>query len=179
LTLINDGSYGFDVAGATLRPTLLRSPAYAGHPVDAVTPIVRQDRFEPRVDQGEHEFQFWLNAGPAVERLERVPREAANKQDGPLVLNVFPSGRGRAALPGLTLSDDVVQVTACKISEDSRALIVRLFEPTGAARSATLRVPALSAEADLTLGAFEIRTLSINLATGCVADADLMERRKA
>ena len=72
-----------------------------------------------------------------------------------------------------------MQITACKISEDGRALIVRIFEPTGEPRHTTLRVPALSVETDLTLGAFEIRTLSINLATGFVSETDLMERRKA
>jgi alpha-mannosidase len=178
LTLINDGTYGFDVSGTAIRPTLLRSPAYAGHPVDGM-PIVRQDRVEPRIDQGTHEFRFWLNAGPADERLAQVPREAASRQDGPIVLNVFPSGRGKTVREGVTLSDDVVQMTACKISEDARSLVVRLFEPTGVARHTTLRMPALGVEADLTLGPFELRTVSINLATGFVADIDLMERRKA
>ncbi len=179
VTLINDGTYGFDVSGTAIRPTLLRSPAYAGHPVDPTTPIVRQDRYEPRLDQGEHDFRFWLNAGPAGDRLARVPREAASRQDGPIVLNMFPSGRGRAVVAGPMLSDDVIQMTACKVSEDGRALVVRLFEPTGMARTTTLRIPALSVEADVHMGAFEIRTLSVNLATGSVAEADLLERRKA
>ena len=70
LTLVNDTTYGFDVADGELRVSLLRAPAYAGHPVDDVTPIVRQDRFEPREDQGEHVFRFWLDAGPGA----RPPR---------------------------------------------------------------------------------------------------------
>jgi alpha-mannosidase len=177
LTIINDGTYGFDISGTAIRPTLLRSPAYAGHPVEGL-PIVRQDRVEPRIDQGTHEFRFWLNGGPADVRLANVPREAASRQDGPIVLNVFPSGRGKAVLEGVTLSDGVVQMTACKISEDGRSVVVRLFEPTGDARRTRLRMQALGVDADVALGPFEIRTLAINLATGFVADVDLMERRK-
>ena len=58
LTIINDATYGFDFAGGELRLSLLRALAHSGHPVDDVTPTVRQDRFEPRVDQGEHRRLF-------------------------------------------------------------------------------------------------------------------------
>jgi len=56
LTIVTDATSGFDYAGSELRLSCLRSPAYAGHPVDEVTPIVRQDRIETRVDRGEHVF---------------------------------------------------------------------------------------------------------------------------
>ena len=110
LTLINDGTYGFDVAGSALRPTLLRSPAYAGHPVDAVTPIVRQDRFEPRVDQGDHVFQFWLNAGPATERLALRPPGGREQAGRPARAECVPlrAGQGRAA------GADACLTTSCR-----------------------------------------------------------------
>jgi alpha-mannosidase len=176
LTIINDGTYGFDAAGSEVRMSLLRSPAPAGHPVDDVTPVVRQDRFEPRVDQGEHLFTFWLAAGPADSRLAAISREAAVKHDPPIALNMFPSGHGTPAVQGPTLSDDVVRLAAAKISEDGRALILRLFEPTGTARSTVVRVPALNVEAAIDLGPFEIRTLAIDRATGQVATVDLLEQ---
>jgi alpha-mannosidase len=177
LTVINDGVYGFDFSGAELRLSCLRSPAYAGHPVDDVTPVVRQDRFEPRVDQGEHVFQFWLQGGPADERLTAIDREAAAKHDVPMALNVFPRGDGPIVRPGPTLSDAAVQITAVKMSEDGRSMIVRLFEPTGTTRTTTLSIPTLDAVLDVTLSPFEIRTLAINLATRTVEVVDLMERR--
>jgi alpha-mannosidase len=130
------------------------------------------------VDQGEHVFRFWVDAGAASERLGAIDRDAAARHDVPMVLNVFPSGRGKAVVQGPTLSDAVVQLTATKLSEDGRSLILRLFEPTGTARSTTLTVPALGAEATVNLGPFEIRTLAINLATGHVSDVDLLEQRK-
>jgi len=177
LTLVNDATYGFDYSGSELRVSCLRSPAHAGHPVDDVTPIVRQDRVEPRIDQGEHVFRFWLNAGLAETRLAAVDREATVKHEAPMALVVFPSGDGPATVPGVTLSDGVIQMPALKYSEDGRALIVRLFEPTGSARTTCVEVPALGAKADVALGAFEVRTLRVDLEDGAVTDADLLERK--
>jgi len=176
MTLINDATYGFDYSGAELRVSCLRSPAHAGHPVDDVTPIVRQDRVERRIDQGEHTFRFWLNAGPADARLAAVDREATVRHEAPMALAVFPSGHGRETVPGVTLSDCVVQMPALKISGDGRALVIRLFEPTGSPRSTTVSVPALNASARIDLGAFELRTLLVDLESGAIATADLLER---
>ena len=179
LTIVNDGTYGFDAAGSEVRLSCLRSPAHAGHPVDDVTPIVRQDRFEPRVDQGEHVFQFWLAGGPAARRLEAISREAAVRHDPPVALNMFPSGQGAPAAQGPTLSDDVVRITAAKLSEDGRSLILRLFEPTGVPRTTTVHVETLGVHAAVALGPWEIRTLAIDLATRQVATVDLLERPNA
>jgi alpha-mannosidase len=176
LTLVNDTTYGFDVAGGEIRLSLLRAPAYAGHPVDDVTPIVRQDRFEPREDQGEHVFRLWLDAGPARERLDAIDREAAIRTEGLMALCAFPSGEGPPARPGVDLEDDVVRLAALKMSEDGNALVVRLFEPTGSARNTRVRIPALGLDFPVALGPFELRTLLVDLATRAVSRADLLER---
>ena len=176
MTLINDATYGFDYRGSELRVSCLRSPAHAGHPVDEVTPIVRQDRVERRIDQGEHTFRFWLNAGPANARLAAVDREATVRHEAPMALAVFPSGHGPAAVPGVTVSDAAVQMPALKFSEDGRALVIRLFEPPGSPRSTTVSVPALKASTRVDLGAFELRTLRVDLESGAITNADLLER---
>jgi alpha-mannosidase len=176
LTLVNDSTYGFDVAEGEVRLSLLRAPAYAGHPVDDVTPIVRQDRFEPREDQGEHTFRFWMNAGPSAARLQSIDREARVRTDGLMALCAFPSGEGRAPCPGLLLDDPVVRLCAMKVSEDGRAVIVRLFEPTGEARATRVSLPALDLHFSVALRPFEIRTIGIDLETKAITDRDLIER---
>jgi alpha-mannosidase len=176
LTLITESTYGFDASGGELRLSLLRAPAYAGHPVDDVTPIVRPDRFEPREDQGHHVFRFWLNAGPADERLALVPREAAARTEGLMAVNAFPSGSGRQALSGLVVEGQGVCLGAFKLAEDGDDVVVRLFEATGTRRSARVQVPALDLAFDLALGPFEIRTLRIDRATRRVSVVDLLER---
>jgi len=176
LTIVNDTTYGFDVADGEVRLSLLRAPAYAGHPVDDVTPIVRQDRFEPREDQGEHVFRFWLDAGPALERLAAIDREAAVRTEGLMALCAFPSGEGAPALPGVYLEDDVVRLAALKMSEDGDALVLRLFEPTGSARNTRVGIPALGLDFPVALGPFELLTLVVDLAVRTVGRADLLER---
>jgi alpha-mannosidase len=175
LTTITDATSGFDYAGAELRLSCLRSPAYAGHPVDDITPIVRQDRIETRVDRGEHVFRFWLNAGPAEARLAVVDREATAHLEPPMALVAFPAGDGAPAVPGAVLSDPVIQMPAMKLAEDGRRVIVRLFEPTGVARQSTLALPALAVAAPLSFRPFELKTLAVDLATREVRETDLLE----
>ena len=164
------------MSAGEVRVSLLRAPAYAGHPVDDVTPIVRQDRFEPRMDQGEHVFRFWLNGGRAAERQAAIDREASIRSDGLMALCAFPSGAGQPALPGVVVDDPSVRLGALKMSESGDRLVIRLFEPTGAARAVRLRVPPIGLDIEVALGAFELKTLAVDLATGTVAETDLLER---
>ena len=142
LTCINDGVYGSDFVGGKLRLTLLRSPAYSGHPIHD-RPIVPQDRYTPRIDQGERVFRFWFNGGQMTERLTAVDREALVHNERPYALSFFPHGGGESPPAGLILSDNVVQITAFKQSEDGKGFIVRMFEPTGRPRTTTLTIPGL------------------------------------
>lgn len=175
LTIVTDATSGFDYAGAELRLSCLRSPAHAGHPVDDVTPIVRQDRVETRVDRGEHVFRFWLDAGPAEARLAAIDREAAARIEAPFALVAFPPGGGKVAGPGVVLSDSVIQMPAMRLSENGRCAVVRLFEPTGSARHTTLGIPALHVEAPLAFRPFEIKTVIVDLASGSLRETDLLE----
>ena len=176
LTVVTDATSGFDYAGSELRLSCLRAPAYAGHPVDEVTPIVRQDRVETRVDRGEHVFRFWLNAGPAASRLAAIDREATAHLETPMALVAFPPGSGHAAAPGAVLSDPVIQMPAMKLTADGRRLVVRLFEPTGSQRQTTLSIPALGIQAPLSFGPFELKTLAVDLASRTVRETDLLEQ---
>jgi alpha-mannosidase len=174
LTCINDGIYGSDFAEGELRLSLLRSPAYSGHPIGD-RDVVPQDRFTPRSDQGERLYNFWINAGPAADRLDAVDREALVRNEQPFALSFFPHGEGSPLLPGLTLSDDVVQVTAFKQAEDGQGYIIRLFEPTGRPQTTTLTVPALDLSAQVSLGGFEIKTLRVDPEMRTLVESDLME----
>lgn len=174
VTVINDGVYGSDCSADGLRLTLLRSPAFTGHPIGD-RPIVPQDRFTARIDQGERLFRFWLNAGPATERLAHIDREALTHNEAPMALSFSPSGAGEPPQPLAIVRDGATQVSAVKRSEDGQALIVRLFEPTGKARSTTLELPALGLTERIRLGRFEVKTLRVDLATRTVSETNLLE----
>lgn len=177
LTVINDGTHGFDFKDGELRISLLRSAAYAGHPVADDIPIVHQDRFEPRIDQGERVFRFWMNAGNAEERFSRIAREALVKNETLMVLCCFPAGVGNKLLTGVSISDDVIQITALKMAESKDWLIIRLFEPTGQDRETRVSVPFMDLEFDVSLRGFEIKTMAVDLRTKAAFEVDLLERK--
>jgi len=175
LTCINDGIYGSDFAEGELRLSLLRSPAYSGHPIGE-RPVVPQDRFTPRIDQGERQYRFWFNAGPYDERRVAIDREALARSEAPFALSFFPHGGGTTPRPGPILSDDTVQVTAFKQAEDGVDWIIRLYEPSGLARSTELSVPSLGLKVSISLGAYEIKTLRLDSQSGAVTEVDLTEQ---
>jgi alpha-mannosidase len=175
LTCVNDGTYASDFSEDGLRLTLLRSPAYAAHPIGD-RPMVPQDRYTVRQDQGERQYRFWLNAGLADERLARIDREALVKNEKPFAMSFFPSGAGESPKPFVELSDDVVQMSAAKPAEDGSGLIVRLYEPTGKPRTTTLSLPFCGIKHEVSLDAWEIKTLKIDVTAKTAVETDLLER---
>ncbi len=176
LTVINDRVYGFDFKGGELRISLLRSPAYAAD-IGASGSLRTQDRFLPRMDQGEKIFRFWINGGKSAERRALIGREALAKNEAPMALCCFPSGRGGELEPGLILSDKVIQLTALKMAEDQEWLVIRLFEPTGKSRKTKITLPTLSMDFDVSLDAFEIKTIAVDLASKEIFELDLIEKK--
>jgi alpha-mannosidase len=174
-TCINDSIYGSDYKDGEMRISLLRSPAYSGHPIEN-RPILVQDRYLPRIDQGEREFSFWFNAGSLKECLESVDREALVYNEKPFALSFFPSGMGQKPLPLVTLSDKAIQMTAFKKSENSQGYILRLFEPTGAQRTTKVNIPSIPLEKEVTLQKFEIKTFKISKDKKELVEVDLLEK---
>jgi alpha-mannosidase len=177
LTVINDGTYGFDFAEGELRLSLLRSAAYAAHPVGDNIHIVPQDRLEPRIDQGERVFRFWVQGGKASKRFSLIDREAHVKNETPMVLSCSPPGTGKKLEPGVCLDDSVVQLTTIKKAEDKNWIILRLFEPTGERRSTKVTIPGRSLSFEVSLKGFEIKTMAVDLNTDEVFEVDLLEQK--
>ena len=163
LTCITEGTYAADYAEGELRLTLLRSPAYSGHPIGD-RPVVPQDRFLPRIDQGERVFRFWLAGGPASERLATIDREALAANEAPFALSFFPNGEGAPPAPAVILDgDSTALLTALKQAEDGNGWIARLFEAGGAGATCQLRAPCLGIDEKLHLQPFEIASLRLGL----------------
>ncbi|WP_042163762.1 glycoside hydrolase family 38 C-terminal domain-containing protein [Paenibacillus gorillae] len=174
ITCINDGIYGSDFRDGEIRFSLLRGVGYCAHPIGDL-PIMVQDRFLPRIDQGERRYTFWLNGGGRNERLENVDREAMVKNERPYALSFFPSGDGE--LPGsfVQLKDDVIQMSALKKEEQGDDYILRLFEPTGSARSTVIEIPSLNIAKEIRLNGFEIKTYVLRKQSQTLEEAALCE----
>ncbi len=176
LTVVNDRTHGFDFLDGELRLSLLRSAAYAAHPVADDIPILPHDRFIPRIDQGERCFRFWIGGGNAEECLQKVDRDALIRNEPPISLCCYPTGEGSIPGPAVLIEDKAVLLTALKRSEDERRLVLRLFEPTGRQRSAQVSVPILGVDLTLNFDPFEVKTLVVDLDTGKAVETDLLER---
>jgi alpha-mannosidase len=175
LTVVNDGTYASSFSKGEMRITLLRSPAYTAHPVED-WPIVPENMFRPRIDQGERLLTFWLNAGSVDARMAAVAREAQIHNEKPMAQWFSPSGQGSRAKPFVVLSNNNVQITTIKQSESGRGWIIRLFEPTGRRQKTQLRILiGKPIKKTVTLQPFEIKTLQLDAALRTVVETNLME----
>lgn len=178
LTCINDCTYGSDFNDGEIRVSLVRSPGYSAGCSDFYVrdpKIMPQDRFSSYIDQGERDFCFWINAGHGSERMAAVDREALMHNEKPFVLSFFPYGSGKNPEPLILLDDDAINMTAFKKCEGSDNYIIRLFEPTGTGRSATVTIPVLGISQTVGFGKFEIKTLKLDIKEKRLAETGLME----
>ncbi len=173
-TCINEGTYGSDFLDGEFRLSLLRSAAYSADPVPS-GPMIAQDRYVPRIDQGERFFRFWVNGGSDSSRLRLIDREALGKNEKPFVLVYFPPGGDKKTKPFVVLSDKTAQVAALKKAENGGDLIIRLFEPAGANRTTTLSLPWAPAKKKIRLSPFEIKTLRFSPKTRRFREVNLLE----
>ncbi|MDD8025954.1 MAG: glycoside hydrolase family 38 C-terminal domain-containing protein [Acidobacteriota bacterium] len=177
LTCVNEATYGSDCKDGEMRLSLLRSPAHAADPALGA-PLLYQDRFIPRIDQGERVFRFWIDAGPAAALLRGIDRKALAGNEEPYVLPWFPPGKGRRPQTFARLDDGpggAVLITALKPAENDGRLVIRLFEPTGTKRETTLRLPFAGAETRLVMKPFEIKTLLFDPRDSGFTECDLLE----
>jgi len=174
VTCINNGTYGGDFRGGEIRVSLLRSAGYCAHPIGE-RPIMVQDRFQPRMDQGERKYTFWLNAGELADRRASIDREALARNERPYALSFFPSGEGEKPAPFLRLEDDSIQLSAFKKEERGEGYILRLFEPTGHGGSTTVSLPSLGIREKVRLNGFEFKTFRVLPGSGAFEEVPLCE----
>ena len=160
LGVVNDAVYSYDVSGARLRMTVLRSPVYAHHTPEQLEPGAQY----AWMDQGQHEFRYillphgdsWQSAG--VHRLaEALNMPALSQAEG-----IHP---GRLPAAGSFLSVDAANVAAVvlKMAEDGRGLVVRLQETIGQQTDTILRIPLIEWEFPVQIGAWQVKTWLVPL----------------
>ena len=172
LSLINNGTYGSDFKDGEIRVSLLRSAAYTGHPIYD-RKIVPQNRFMPRIDQGERLYHFVLQGGVTEERMDNVSREAQMVNEQPYALSFFPAKNDGKNTCGITMDGESIQLTSLHPAEDGNGYIVRLFESGGRNCLAVINAPLCNATAFVRFAPYEIITLRIDL-NGKVSTADIL-----
>lgn len=173
LTCINEGIYGSSMGRGEIRLSLLRSPAYAAHPIRNLK-ILPDDRFIPRIDIGERTFRLWVDAGPADRMMSGIDRAATVKNEKPFALSFFPSGEGKKSGPSITIGGAAVCMPAFYKSENG-GYVVRLFEPSGKTSSAVLSFPRLGIKKRVRFKPFDVRTLKLDKNLKGLKEVELTE----
>jgi alpha-mannosidase len=113
VSLLNDSKYSYDVKDNVMRLSLLRAPV---HP-------------DEHADQGEHEMAYALYPHGGDWRNGTV--QQGFEMNVPLV-SIAMEGQGEAKVDSFASVDtDHVIIDAVKKAEDSKALIIRLYEAYG------------------------------------------------
>jgi alpha-mannosidase len=179
LSIINTGTYGSDVLGNEMRISLLRSAGYSAGKSDFSVRhkyIMPQDRFSPYMDQGERDYEFFLDASDTNTRLNLIERESAVCNEKPVALSFFPSGQGKKIKPFAILSDEVITMPVFKKSEDKKSYVIRLFNPTDKKRTTVLQIPMLRWEKEFIVGKYQVRSFKFDISTKQITETDLIER---
>lgn len=168
-SIINDGVYSSSCEGGNILITLLRSPAYSGHPISD-RDILRQDRFTDRMDQGEHDYSFLIKFGKTDKIAPCLSADALIYNEKPFAQNVYPSGDKKRIGEFLTLNDKKITLSAMKETDDGHTLI-RLFNENGFAVKSTVKIHGY--EKEVTFGKFEVKTFIID--GGGLTETETME----
>ncbi|MBN1624079.1 MAG: alpha-mannosidase [Clostridia bacterium] len=171
--VLNDCQYGSSFSDGNIMLTLLRSPAYSGHPIGD-NPIVIEDRYTPRIDQGERMYSFRLIFGSTADVMKNIERKALEFNERPMVLTAYPSGEGAMAGELMEISGDQVILQALKKAENGIGYIIRLFNGSDTERTVDISSTALKFYIKVSLGAMEVA--SYRIIDGRVIKTDLLER---
>jgi alpha-mannosidase len=114
VALLNDGRYGHDIHGSTIRLTILRSPTSP----------------DPDADQGPHEVTFSLLPYTTLFDASRVFHVVAHGYALNRPLRALP-GRGVAPAPLFSVDGEQVIIEAIKRAAEGDDLTVRLYEAIG------------------------------------------------
>ncbi|HZU47280.1 MAG TPA: glycoside hydrolase family 38 C-terminal domain-containing protein, partial [Mycobacterium sp.] len=123
VALLNDGKYGHDLAGNVVGLSLLRSPAYP----------------DPRADEGTQTFTYALcpHTGNWVEGGVLMEAEDLNR---PLFVTPVTAAEEKSWQP-LAITGLPLALGALKVREDGGGLVLRVYEPQGAAGSVEVQPP--------------------------------------
>ena len=173
LALLNDGKYGCDVRGSTLRLTILRCVPYAYHDPH---PFGTRQRYD-WVDLGSQSFTFVLRPHVGDWRDTDIVAcaRALNQPPLPVTMHAHPGDLPTSGSLYAVDNPDV-EVTACKRAEAGDGYIMRLADVHGRGSRTTLTW--LGRPFAVELSPFEVVTVRLEEKEGAwaLSHCDMLER---
>ena len=173
LSVMGDGGYGSSLRGNTLALTVLRSAAHSAAHCQKLRTL-EEERFVPRMDQGERIFHWAFNAG-SPEILDGIANRALAWNEKPYAFSYNPSGYGEKPGALYTIDNPAVVVSALKKRESGEGYILRLYESEGKAQQAQISIPKFNIRKNIELKPFELRTLRLDPKAGTLETAELID----
>lgn len=159
LAILNNNKYSFSVKDNVMNLTVVRSPLYADHGCG------RDDECE-FTDQGMHEFAYSLM--PVTESgWSSVVREA-KKLNLPVsyVMENNHVGTLTQRFCGFECDKQNVIVSALKVSEDGKGIVLRAYETDGTDTAVKISGALIPAELNAFFGAYSVNTYYFSYETG-------------
>ena len=163
LTICNTETYGSHCVGNTVFLSLLRASAYAAHPIED-RKLVHEERFIPRMDQGDHHLRFAVCGGNVKERRKCVDFDAQIMNEEPFIISAFPSGKGNQPKPMLLLSEPSVQLVALYYDAQKDGYLARLWNSQAASVKVMVSLPVWNTKYEVELTAYQFCTYRIDQA---------------
>jgi len=124
VSLLNDGKYGYDIKGHTLRLTLLRGPEWP----------------DPNADRGQHAFTYALLPHGGDWCAGETVRRAWELNVPPVCGTGGGAGQGPSSQSFLLVEGPAI-VETLKPAEDGNGWIIRLYEPHGGRGQVRIQAP--------------------------------------
>ncbi len=154
LYVMNKGTYGGSCENNELLLTLLRTPAFTGHPIND-RDILKQDRYTDRMDLGEREFSFSLCFN---ENSEKVNTLATEFNQPAVTMSFFPNGKGESDSV-IELSNEDIDLVAFKKSK--QGYLIRLFNPLDKSVETQVKIALCGINESIKFGAYEVKTFRL------------------
>ncbi|HNX15008.1 MAG TPA: glycoside hydrolase family 38 C-terminal domain-containing protein [Oscillospiraceae bacterium] len=155
--VLNTGTYGSDCKDGEIRMSVLRTPAYSGHPWEN-REILPTDRLTPRIDMGERLYDYYLIGGDAGEISDEIDFQCAQVHQPPVPLCYLPPVTGKRPKALCEIENHALELITVRVEDDGNYRI-RLFNASPRPLKTTAKFPVWGTEYAVDAQPFEIITL--------------------
>ena len=155
--VLNTGTYGSDCKDGEIRMSVLRTPAYSGHPWED-REVLPTDRLTPRIDMGERLFDYYLFGGNAEEISNEIDFECAQAHQPPVPLCYMPPETGKRPKALCEIENHALELVTVRVETDGTYRI-RLFNTSPRQLKASVKFPVWGTQYSVDAQPYEIITL--------------------
>ena len=153
MEIVTPSTFASSCKDGEIRFTLLRSATYCAHPA-AGRPLLKENIFTPKIDQGQRDYSFRLQ----IARENELSKSAQEFIERPYAQNIFPTVDEKQDNGfEITTDNGEIQVVTIKKSVQKDGYIVRLFNNSEKENSTLLKCG--NAEKRFVFGKFEVKTV--------------------